>query len=810
LAILLPTLLLIAVPANAAGAEEGRSVSWLKETLDSTSEVRQSVSVIVDVNGFVHVSYYSGKTSTLMYETNDQQLWTSYQVDGQTGTGSYNSIDYGTNDNVVIAYYDSTNLNLKLATRADTGSAWQTSTLDSDGDVGKYCSVATDTDGNGAVSYYDSTNEKLKFFSTIGGNANIEVVDDMNPGSTSLSYFSNGTPVITYMDKGSYKLKYAMKSNGAWSYGYVNNVPVGDASSSHTDWQDNLHVAYFNASNAMLCYAKWTNGAWSYEFPDPDTPVSQSVSIRADVLGKAHISYYDAAHNDLKYATNLNGAWTNEILDATGNQGIKNAIGVDNYTKVHVVYVDSTNNLLNHITNSQATWDIETVTPSMVGAGENNSLAIDSNGVSHVAFSDPTNGSLYYANDDNGTWDIALVDVGGVGQNPSITVLDNGTIYISYYDFTKKQLKLAWNFGSGWYNDTVDSSNNVGKYSAIASMDEDIYVVYSDDGPGNLKWAVRKSGSWIINLLVDTNKVGPGLDMTMTADGNLHLAYFNDNQLNYGKYDGTNWNLAVVDNSFPCGVSVSIDVNANSQVFISYYVQDAGESGIRLAWGTTGNWKFEWVMPKDASGPGYSNALAFDSTGAPHVAFVNQAQPSTLGVSNFYYGLWSNGTLDFDAITGKVSADSDNSGRVHVVYYDSTNQTLKLATMVVVPTAPLSLTVLTGDSFVQLSWNAPTNDGGAPVTQYLISRGSSESTIRPYLTVTGTVYNDTGLVNDIPYYYTVKAINTEGASPASNQVSATPQGEGGEDPLDYTMIIIAAIAGVVIVAVVVLLLRRRG
>ena len=165
LAILLPTLLLIAVPMNATGTEEGRSVSWLKETLDSSSEVRQSVSVNVDGNGFVHVSYYSGKTSTLMYETNYNQLWTSYQVDGQTGTGSYNSIDVSSNGNVYIAYYDSTNLDLKLATRSLVGGAWDTGTLDSQGDVGKYCSVSVDGQGNGAISYYDSTNEKLKFVS---------------------------------------------------------------------------------------------------------------------------------------------------------------------------------------------------------------------------------------------------------------------------------------------------------------------------------------------------------------------------------------------------------------------------------------------------------------------------------------------------------------------------------------------------------------------------------------------------------------------------------------------------------------------
>ncbi len=111
--------------------------------------MRQSVSVKVDGTDIVHVSYYSGKTSTLMYETNDNQLWTSYQVDGQTGTGSYNSIDVGSNGNVYIAYYDSNNLNLKLATKAATGGRClaDTGTLDSHGDVGKYCSVSVDGQG---------------------------------------------------------------------------------------------------------------------------------------------------------------------------------------------------------------------------------------------------------------------------------------------------------------------------------------------------------------------------------------------------------------------------------------------------------------------------------------------------------------------------------------------------------------------------------------------------------------------------------------------------------------------------------------
>ncbi len=105
-------------------------------------------------------------------------------------------------------------------------------------------------------------------------------------------------------------MKYAMKTDGTWKFGLVNNVSVGDASSSQTDWQDALHVAYYNSPETRLCYAKWSQGTWTYAYPDPTTVVSQSISMRPDVLGKAHISYYNAAQNDLKYATNRNGAWT--------------------------------------------------------------------------------------------------------------------------------------------------------------------------------------------------------------------------------------------------------------------------------------------------------------------------------------------------------------------------------------------------------------------------------------------------------------------------------------------------------------------
>jgi hypothetical protein len=818
LGLLLPALLLASFPMNAVATDDGRTTSWLKTTLNNTLEVSQSISVQVDGQGYVYVSYYSGVTNSLMFETNYDQPWTNYHVDEQSGAGFYNSIDV-VGGQVAIAYYDSQNQDLKFAYGPTSGLSWNKGALDQTGDVGKYCSVASDNSGNLGISYYDSTNEKLKYLSYdySSGEASIETVGDMNPGSTSVSFFSNNTPVITYMDKSPYHLKYAMRVDGTWKFGDITSVAIGDVSSSSTDIYDTLHVAFINSSDGRLGYAKWSGGAWTFAYPDPTTIVAQSLSIRPDVLGKAHISYYSSVQNDLMYATNRDGPWSFQTLDSIGNQGSRNAIGVDNYTKVHVVYIDSEGDL-NTITNSLATWDISTIVPEMIGAGENNSLVVDAAGNNHIAFSDPTDGGLYYYQDANGTANVTLVDSGGVGQNPSICLDQDGNAFISYYDHVEKQLKMASNHKGFWTNTTVDTSNAVGLYSSIAvGSTGKIFIVYSDDGAETLKFAVavpiNENYSWTINLVDESIVADPGLDMVMASDGILHLSFFQDSHMWYGMYIPSeaipDWTLSVVDDAVPCGISTSIAVSPGNVVYMTYFVMDLTEQGLRLAYGTQGNWQRDWVMAKDASGPGYCNSISLDQKGIPHVAYIDKVSPSPLLTSDYYDGLWSSGMIDDAQISGKVSSTSDQSGRTHIVYYDADQDALKLATLVVTPGLATGLTALAGDGMAQLSWTAPTQDGGAPVTSYVIFRGLSSNELAPYKLVTGTNYDDNDLANGLTYYYSVKAVNSEGAGPASNQVSASPQGEESSEPIDYTLIIIVAIAAVVAVVAIVLVLRYR-
>jgi fibronectin type 3 domain-containing protein len=92
-----------------------------------------------------------------------------------------------------------------------------------------------------------------------------------------------------------------------------------------------------------------------------------------------------------------------------------------------------------------------------------------------------------------------------------------------------------------------------------------------------------------------------------------------------------------------------------------------------------------------------------------------------------------------------------------------------------VPTAPRSLVALGGDTIVKLIWGVPTSDGGFPITNYRIYRGTS-SAGKTLLAEVGIQfsYDDTNVTNQVAYYYEISAVNSFAEGPMSNEVSATP------------------------------------
>ena len=86
------------------------------------------------------------------------------------------------------------------------------------------------------------------------------------------------------------------------------------------------------------------------------------------------------------------------------------------------------------------------------------------------------------------------------------------------------------------------------------------------------------------------------------------------------------------------------------------------------------------------------------------------------------------------------------------------------------PVVPTGLAATAGNALVNLTWSASSNATSYAVKRATISGG-------PYGdigTATSTSYTDSTVVNGATYFYVVAAINSQGASTVSVQVSATP------------------------------------
>ena len=95
------------------------------------------------------------------------------------------------------------------------------------------------------------------------------------------------------------------------------------------------------------------------------------------------------------------------------------------------------------------------------------------------------------------------------------------------------------------------------------------------------------------------------------------------------------------------------------------------------------------------------------------------------------------------------------------------------------PGAPTGLTATAdGQTEIDLSWRAPSDDGGANITGYRIevsTDGSNWSDLEANTRSTNTSYSHTGLTAGSTRHYRVSAINSEGTGPVSNVDDATTE-----------------------------------
>ena len=187
-----------------------------------------------------------------------------------------------------------------------------------------------------------------------------------------------------------------------------------------------------------------------------------------------------------------------------------------------------------------------------------------------------------------------------------------------------------------------------------------------------------------------------------------------------------------------------------------------------------------WSAPSDHGGaPVTAYDLRHIETGAADKSDANwtvREDVWTTGSGPFQYALTGlTGSTQYDLQVRAVSAAGESEWSPIV-----TGTTAPPAA----PEAPTGLTarVVSGEAQVVLSWTAPANTGGAPITGYKIEASDDGNTSWTEVHTTGgdgAVYTDVGDDGDGPMfgveevrYYRVSAVNSVGESAPSNVAKA--------------------------------------
>ncbi len=199
-----------------------------------------------------------------------------------------------------------------------------------------------------------------------------------------------------------------------------------------------------------------------------------------------------------------------------------------------------------------------------------------------------------------------------------------------------------------------------------------------------------------------------------------------------------------------------------------------GDGEVTLSWASydptvaananAGNYDYEYRQKRQAGSYGRWTNFAGDEFQRP---------PDTAVTSNTVTGLTNGGTYTFQ-VRALLSdepgaAASDPSDEVSVTASGTTGGL----------SAPRNFAAAAGNGRVTLSWTAPAADGGAAISGYEYQQKVGAGAYGVWTRIPGSgsstrSYAVTGLTNGTAYFFRVRAVNSDGAGPASTEESATP------------------------------------
>jgi len=815
-------MLLSVIPFLApSSAATGPLPEWSVHTIYSTNDVGKYNSIGLDSNDCVHVSYHDATLGYLMYATNSSGSWTSMALETGALAGQETSLAVDTNDFVHIVYYNYPNANLKYA--SNVGGSWTSIGVDVAGNVGRFVSMELDSVNNVHVSYYDQTNGALKYATNAGGSWDTSTVDSLNDVGwySSIAVDHNDVVHIAYYDNTNGDLRYATNPGGVWSTTSVDTAgTVGAYCSICVDSLNKVHISYWDASTGYLKYATNEEGAWTIGRISDTAMNGLHTDTIVDSEDIVHVTFYDPTDGDLWYANDAFGDWTLGVVDSADNVGRFPAITLDSTDNVYISYYDVTNTDLKYAQQIL----VEPTSPLLL-------LAMAGSAQVTLSWTEPVwdGGSTiigYNIYRGNASGNESLLDtVGLVLSYEDIAVSDGET----YWYYVRAVNAMGESIPSNEVSATPMSvpSHPLGLHAISgdaqvmlswgAPADDGgspvlYYLIYRGliSGGGVPLTTVYGSTAFLDSGLTNGvtywyyvtafNQVGEGAESDQMTGTPITLAtapiglqaVVGNNSINLSweapAYDGgseiTNYNVYRGTSSGTMvplitlgNVTVHEDLTTEPGVTYWYCVRAVNGAGE----GPVSN-EASTVVPTIPSEP--MDLTADASDGTIEMTWVTPTSDGGSAIMGYHIfrGLASGEEEYLTTVDGTNHTDQGLDNGVEYYYFVTAYNAMGngsasgevFATPLAVPSEPSGLQCSVQGSMITLSWTAPADDGGTPITGYVIYRGT-ESGDGEFLVRIGNqhTYTDAGLVYGQTYWYNVSAVNAVGEGPLSNETNCT-------------------------------------